>query len=163
LKNLATHSKMSKVYAILRHITTIFAILCPIAMICSAIVITLREGDWWLNLFAANLAGILMIFGTIYLSLLTLMKEATRYIGNKNKRDFSDTPITKWIHRLLIGAAIAGVISFIPIFLILCGVLRGGFAIIHFICGGAIVVSIVVLYFTLGINVVIHRKKHLEN
>ena len=150
---------MSKVYAILRHITTIFAILCPIAMICSAIVITLREGDWWLNLFAVNLAGILMIFGTIYLSLLTLMKEATRYIGNKNKRDFSDTPITKWIHRLLIGAAIAGVISFIPIFLILYGVLRGGVAIIHFICGGAIVV----LYFTLGINVVIHRKKHLEN
>lgn len=150
---------MSKVYAILRHITTIFAILCPIAMICSAIVITLREGDWWLNLFAVNLAGILMIFGTIYLSLLTLMKEATRYIGNKNKRDFSDTPITKWIHRLLIGAAIAGVISFIPIFLILYGVLRGGFAIIHFICGGAIVV----LYFTLGINVVIHRKKHLGN
>lgn len=159
MKNLDTHSRMSKVYAILRHITTIFAILCPIAMICSAIVITLREGDWWLNLFAVNLAGILMIFGTIYLSLLTLMKEATRYIGNKNKRDFSDTPITKWIHRLLIGAAIAGVISFIPIFLILYGVLRGGFAIIHFICGGAIVV----LYFTLGINVVIHRKKHLEN
>ena len=138
MKNLDTHSRMSKVYAILRHITTIFAILCPIAMICSAIVITLREGDWWLNLFAANLAGILMIFGTIYLSLLTLMKEATRYIGNKNKRDFSDTPITKWIHRLLIGAAIAGVISFIPIipiFLILYGVLRGGVAIIHFICG----------------------------
>ncbi len=159
MKNLDTHSRMSKVYAILRHITTIFAILCPIAMICSAIVITLREGDWWLNLFAVNLAGILMIFGTIYLSLLTLMKEATRYIGNKNKRDFSDTPITKWIHRLLIGAAIAGVISFIPIFLILYGVLSGGFAIIHFICGGAIVV----LYFTLGINVVIHRKKHLEN
>lgn len=159
MKNLDTHSRMSKVYAILRHITTIFAILCPIAMICSAIVITLREGDWWLNLFAANLAGILMIFGTIYLSLLTLMKEATRYIGNKNKRDFSDTPITKWIHRLLIGAAIAGVISFIPIFLILYGVLRGGVAIIHFICGGAIVV----LYFTLGINVVIHRKKHLGN
>lgn len=159
MKNLDTHSRMSKVYAILRHITTIFAILCPIAMICSAIVITLREGDWWLNLFAVNLAGILMIFGTIYLSLLTLMKEATRYIGNKNKRDFSDTPITKWIHRLLIGAAIAGVISFIPIFLILYGVLRGGFAIIHFICSGAIVV----LYFTLGINVVIHRKKHLEN
>ena len=159
MKNLDTHSRMSKVYAILRHITTIFAILCPIAMICSAIVITLREGDWWLNLFAVNLAGILMIFGTIYLSLLTLMKEATRYIGNKNKRDFSDTPITKWIHRLLIGAAIAGVISFIPIFLILYGVLRGGVAIIHFICGGAIVV----LYFTLGINVVIHRKKHLEN
>ena len=154
---------MSKVYAILRHITTIFAILCPIAMICSAIVITLREGDWWLNLFAVNLAGILMIFGTIYLSLLTLMKEATRYIGNKNKRDFSDTPITKWIHRLLIGAAIAGVISFIPIFLILYGVLRGGFAIIHFICSGAISGAIVVLYFTLGINVVIHRKKHLEN
>ena len=159
MNNLDTHSRMSKVYAILRHITTIFAILCPIAMICSAIVITLREGDWWLNLFAVNLAGILMIFGTIYLSLLTLMKEATRYIGNKNKRDFSDTPITKWIHRLLIGAAIAGVISFIPIFLILYGVLRGGVAIIHFICGGAIVV----LYFTLGINVVIHRKKHLEN
>ena len=159
MKNLDTHSRMSKVYAILRHITTIFAILCPIAMICSAIVITLREGDWWLNLFAVNLAGILMIFGTIYLSLLTLMKEATRYIGNENKRDFSDTPITKWIHRLLIGAAIAGVISFIPIFLILYGVLRGGVAIIHFICGGAIVV----LYFTLGINVVIHRKKHLEN
>ena len=133
MKNLDTHSRMSKVYAILRHITTIFAILCPIAMICSAIVITLREGDWWLNLFAVNLAGILMIFGTIYLSLLTLMKEATRYIGNKNKRDFSDTPITKWIHRLLIGAAIAGVISFIPIFLILYGVLRGGFAIINFI------------------------------
>lgn len=159
MNNFDTHSRMSKVYAILRHITTIFAILCPMAMICSAIVITLCEGDWWLNLFAVNLAGILIIFGTIYLSLLTLMKEATRYIGNKNKRDFSDTPITKWIHRLLTGAAIAGVISFIPIFLILSGVLSGGFAIIHFICGCAIVV----LYFTLGINVVIHRKKHLEN
>ena len=102
MNNLDTHSRMSKVYTILRLVTTIFSIFCPIAMICSAIVITLREGDWWLNLFAAYLAGILMIFGTIYLSLLTLMKEATRYIGNK-KRDFSDTPITKWIHRLLIG------------------------------------------------------------
>ncbi len=159
MNNFDTHSRMSKAYTILHHITTIFAILCPITMTCSAIVITLREGDWWFNLFAAYLAGILMIFGTLYLSLLTLMKETTRYIGNKVKRDFSDAPITKWTHRLLIGASIAGVISYIPIFLILYDVLNGGFAIIHFICGGAIVV----LYFTLGINVVIHRKKHLEN
>jgi hypothetical protein len=115
----------------------------------------LCEGDWWLNLFAAYLAGILMIAGTLYLSLLALMSEITRYFANKIKSDFSGTTITKWIHCLLIGCSIAGAISYIPFFLIFCDVLNGGFAIVHFICGGVIVV----LYFALGINAVIHRKK----
>ena len=156
MNNLYAQTKMKKAYTVSRVITIIFAILGPVAMICSAIVITLHEGDWWFNLFAAYLAGILMLAGTLYLSLFTLISEATRYF--KIKSDFLGTPITpitKWIHRLLTVCSVFGVISYIPFFLILCDVLDGGFAIIHFVCG----VAIVVLYIALGINAVMHRKK----
>ena len=157
--NLDANFKMLKAHKIFRLITTIFAILGPITMICSAIVITLCEGDWWFNLFAAYLAGILMIAGTLYLSLLALMSEITRHFAHEIKRNFSGTPFTKWIHRLLTGCSIAGVLSYIPFIFILCDVLNGGFAIIHFICGGAIVV----LYIALGTNTVVHRKNRLED
>lgn len=149
-------AKMLKVYSILRCITTVFAILGPIAMVGSAVAITLYEGDWWFNLFAFCFGAILMMAGTLYLSLVALMGEITRYIKNKVKSDLSDTPITKWVHRFLMGASIAGVISFIPFFLIFYDILNGGFAICHFICGGAIVV----LYFVLGINAMIRRSMH---
>ena len=155
MNNLDTHSKILKAYKILRTITIVFAILGPLAMICSAVVITLLEGDWWFNLFAAYLAGILMIVGTLYLSFLTLMSEITRHIRSKVRSDLSDTPITKWIHRLVMGASIAGVVSYIPFLLIFYDILNGGFAIFHFVCGG----TIVALYFVLGINAVIHRIK----
>ena len=149
------HSKMAKVYTILRLVTIFFAIFGPMAMMCSAVIITLYEGDWWFNLFLAFFAGIIMIFGTLYLSLLTLISEATRYFKNKIKSDLSDTSVVKWMHRFLMGTSIAGLISYIPFLLIFFDVLNGGFAIIHFICGCAILI----LYVALGINAVIHRKK----
>lgn len=143
-------AKASKAYIILRIVTIVFAILCPIAMISSAVAITLYEG-WWFNLFAFYLGAILMIVGTLYLSLLALLGEITRYFANKT----SVTPVIKWIHRLLTVFSVAGIVSFIPFFLILCDLLNGGFAIVHFICGGAIAV----LYLMLGINTVILRQK----
>ena len=155
MNNLDTHSKILKAYKILRTITIVFAILGPLAMICSAVVITLLEEGWWFNLFAAFLAGILMMVGTLYLSFLTLMSEITRHIRSKVRSDLSDTPITKWIHRLVMGVSIAGVVSYILILLIVYDILNGGFAIFHFACGG----TIIVLYFVLGIHAVIHRKK----
>ena len=146
-------AKASKAYIILRIVTIVFAILCPIAMLCSAVAITLYEGDWWFNLFAFYLGAILMIVGTLYLSLLALLGEITRYFANKT----SVTPVIKWIHRLLTVFSVAGIISFIPFFLILCDLLNGGFAIVHFICGGAIIA----LYLGLGINEIICRRRPL--
>ena len=155
MNNFDTYSKTLKAYKILRIITTVFAILGSLAKICSAVVITLCEGDWWFNLFAVYLAGILMMVGTLYLSFLALMSEITRHIKSKIRSNFSDTPITKWIYRLITGASIAGVLSYIPFLLIFYDILNGGFAIFQFVCGG----TIVVLYFVLGIHAVIHRKK----
>ena len=42
-------AKASKAYIILRIVAIVFAILCPIAMISSAVAITLYEGAWWFN------------------------------------------------------------------------------------------------------------------
>ena len=126
MNNFDTYSKTLKAYKILRIITTVFAILDPLAMICSAVVMTLCDGDWWFNLFAFYLAAIVMIFGTLYLSLLALMSEMTRYFKNKAKSDFSVPPVVKWIHRLIMGASIAGLISYIPFHLIRIDVLNGG-------------------------------------
>ena len=89
-------AKASKAYIILRIVTIVFAILCPIAMISSAVAIMLYEG-WWFNLLAFYLGAILMIVGTLYLSLLALLGEITRYFANKT----SVPPVIKWIHRLL--------------------------------------------------------------
>jgi hypothetical protein len=116
---------------------------------------TLCDGDWWFNLFAFYLAVIVMIVGTLYLSLLTLMWEITRHIGNKIKIDFVDVPIVRLLHRLLFGTSIVGILTFIPVFLISLDLLNGGFAIFHFACAGVIVT----LYLALGINAMIHRIK----
>lgn len=142
-----TPEKGSKAYRILRPITVVFAVAGPLAMISSAIAITLYEGDWWFNLFAVYLAAIVMISGTLYLSLLTLMQETLRYLRSKARSASHVLPFIKWIHRLLIGASLAGMITSIPFFLILYDLLHGGFAIPHFVCGG----MIAVLYLVLGV------------
>ena len=142
-------AKASKAYIILRIVTIVFAILCPTAMISSAVAITLYEGDWWFNLFAFYLGAILMIVGTLYLSLLALLGEITRYFANKT----SVPPVIKWIHRLLTVFSVAGIISFILFFLILCDLLNGGFAILHFICA----VAILLLYLVNGILTIKNR------
>ena len=136
--------------AILRLLTTIFAILCPIAMIIAAVIVTLNEGDWWFNLFLVYLGAMVMIAGTLYLSLITLMREIARLSDNKK----SDTPTTKLIHRLLLGVSIAGIITFIPFIMIFLDILNGGFAILHFICA----VVILLLYLVNGILAIKNRK-----
>ena len=155
MKDFDRQIQMPRICRILRLITVFFAVSGSIAMICAAVWITLCSGDWWFNLFAVNLAAILMIAGTLYLSLLTLLTEITRYFRNKITSDCSDTPVTKWLHRLLMSVSLTGIASFLPFFLIFCDILHGNFAVFHFICGGAIAV----LYFALGIYAVIHRKK----
>ena len=146
-------AKASKAYIILRIVAIVFAILCPIAMISSAVAITLYEGAWWFNLFAFYLGAILMIVGTLYLSLLALLGEITRYFANKT----SVPPVIKWIHRLLTVFFRCGNNFLYPLLLILCDLLNGGFAIVHFICGG----TIIALYLGLGINEIICRRRPL--
>ena len=160
VNKLDAQAKMSKAYTISRIITITFAALGAVAMIGSAIIITLYEGDWWFNLFAVYFAAIVMIVGTPYLSLLTLMWEITRHIKNKIKIDFVDVPIVKRLHRLLLGTSVAGILTFIPFFLIFLDILNGGFAIFHFVCAGIIVA----LYLFLGIHEIIRRiKLHSSN
>ena len=151
--NSDAQAKMPKAYKVINLISNIFAVSAPAAMIGSAVIITLYEG-WWFNLFWVYVFAILMITGTLYLSVLTLMREIARNIGKKVEI-ISDTPITKWLHRLLMGTSLAGVITFVLLFLILCDLLNGGFAILHFICGAITVV----LYLILGINSALNSKK----
>ena len=152
-----TNTNISKAYRSSRLSTIIFAILVPVATAVSAMIITLCEGDWWFNLFLFNLAGIGMIVGTLYLSFLTLMCEITQRIGNKVKARACDTPFVRWIHRLLLGIAVAGIITFFLLLLIFFDILNGGLAILHFIC--AVVIGI--LYLILGINIMVCRKRIL--
>ena len=147
-------SKMQKIYTAFRIIKICFAVLVPIATAGAAAVITICEGDWWFGLFAAYLAGILMATATLYLSLLTLMAEATRRIKSKLCKSNSATAAEKLVRRLLVIASATGVITFVPILLIFYDILDGGFALLHFTCGGIILI----LYITLGIYTAIRRK-----
>lgn len=133
----------------------IFAILGPIVMIGTALILTLCEGDFWLPLFLVYLAGILMLSGTIYLAVLTLLWEWIRHIHNKARKDMCKTPFMRWMHRLFIGTSIAGIITLIPFFLIFYDILNGSFAILHFLCSG----TLVVLYLIFSIYTIAHRSK----
>lgn len=156
--NAQAEMKISKKYKALRAVTIAFAILGPVAMIISAVVLTLCE-DWWFYLFVAYLAGIAMIVSTLYLSLLTLLCELTRHVRNRTKSNIYDTPFTKYTHRILTGTAIAGIVTFSLFLMILYDVLNGGSAILHFLCGGIIVV----LYLLLGIHAMMCRAKKNKN
>ena len=129
-----------------------FAIIVPVAMILTALILTLIEGDWWFDLFAVYLGAIAMIFFTFYLSLVALFWELIRNVCQKN---VFDTIFIKVLHRILLGTAVAGIISFVPFVLIFFDILSGIFALPHFICGGILLL----VYIVLGIYSLIFRIK----
>ena len=135
-----------------RVLTICFAIIVPIAMILTALILTLIDGDWWFNLFAVYLGAIAMIFFTLYLSLGALFWESIRNVCQKN---VFDTPFIKALHRILFGTAVAGIISFVPFVLIFFDVLNGMFALPHFVCGGVLLL----VYLILGTYSLIFRIK----
>ena len=148
MKLLSTQINRTKAATVLRLITTVFSILFPIAIIVSAVIVTLNEGDWWFNLFLVYLAAMVMISGTLYLSLLTLMREITLRLDNVSY----DTPTEKRLHRILFGVSIAGIVTFFPFIMIFLDILNGTFALLHFICA----LIILTLYL---INAVLTIKK----
>ena len=148
MKNFSTPINRTKAATILRLITTVFVILGPIVMIGSAVIVTLNEGDWWFNLFLVYLSAMVMIAGTLYLSLFTLLREIAWRLDNSS----DNTPTVKLLHHLLFGLSITGIITFIPFILIFLDILNGAFAILHFICA----LVILVLYL---INAVLTIKK----
>lgn len=132
----------------LRILTCFFAILGPSAMIGTAWVMTLVEGDWWFNLFLFFLAAMVMLSFALYISLLTMLWELTRRVRNRTGYPLHDgTTFIKVIHRILTGVAMAGIITFIPFILVFTDLLKGYFAWPHFACGGILLV----LYMTLGV------------
>ncbi len=132
----------------LRILTCIFAVLGPSAMIGSALVMTLIEGDWWFDLFLFFFAAMVMLSFAMYISLLTLLWELSRHVRSRagdNLHD--DTAFIKVIHRILTGVAMAGIITIIPFVLVFTDLLKGYFAWPHLACGGVLLV----LYMTLGV------------
>lgn len=143
----------SKSYRILRILTASFAVFGPVAAITAAAVTTLLEGDWWKGFFLACLAFYGLLLYTSYFSLLTVLWELTRRARRKNGEDTGDTPFTTVLHRILGGAAVAGLLTVVFIPLILFDLLNGGFAIIHFAIG----MLEASLYAVLGVYAAIRR------
>ena len=137
----------------LRILTASFAVFGPVAVITAAVVTTLLEGDWWKGVFLVCLAFYALLLYTSYFSLLTVLGELTRRARRKNGEDTGDTPFTTALHRILGGAAMAGLLTVVFIPLILFDVLNGGFAMIHFAIG----ILEAFLYAILGACAVIRR------
>ncbi len=131
-------------YRLLRFITAAIGILGPGAMIGAAIVITLMEGDWWFNLFLAFLGAIALISFSLYVSVVTLLWELTRHVRRKAGMEMNDTPVSVVLHRILLPASVAGLVSAVTLPLILLDLINGMFAWIHFACGGALVITLAV-------------------
>ena len=138
---------------VLRILTASFAVFGPVAAITAAAVTTLLEGDWWKGFFLACLAFYGLLLYTSYFSLLTVLWELTRRARRKNGEDTGDTPFTTVLHRILGGAAVAGLLTVVFIPLILFDLLNGGFAIIHFAIG----MLEASLYAALGVYAAIRR------
>lgn len=138
---------------LLRILTASFAVFGPVAVVTAAVVTTLLEGDWWKGFFLACLAFYGLLLYTVYFSLLTILWELTRRARRKNGEDPGDTPFATVLHRILGGAAVAGLGTAVCIPLILFDILNGGFAIIHFAIG----MLEASLYAVLGVRAVIRH------
>lgn len=138
---------------VLRILTVLFAVLGPVALIAAAVVTTLLETDWWLELFLVYLALYTLLGFTSYLGLLAILWELTRRARRKNGEDLRDTRLTVILHRILQGAAVMGLATVVVIPLILFDYLNGGFAVIHFVIGGLMAL----LYAVLGVYTIIRR------
>jgi len=149
----ASPNQGGKSCRVLRILTASFAVFGPVAVITAAAVTTLLEGDWWKGFFLACLAVYALLLYTSYFSLLTVLWELTRRARRKNGEDTGDTPFTIVLHRILGGAAMAGLLTVVFIPLILFDLLNGGFAIIHFAIG----ILEASLYAILGACAVIRR------
>lgn len=134
--------------------TTVLAVLGPIAMVSSAIVITLMEGDWWFNLFLVYLGGIALLSFSLYVSIVTLLWELTRHARRKAGMDMKDTPVSVALHRILLPVSMAGVISVVTIPLVVTDLINGAFTWIHLACGGVLLVTLTVY----GIHAIIRRR-----
>ena len=134
--------------------TTVLAVLGPFAMVSSAIVITLIEGDWWFNLFLVFLGGIALFSFSLYVSIVTLLWELTRHARRKAGMDMKDTPVSAALHRILLPVSMAGVISVVTIPLIVTDLINGAFMWIHLACGGVLLVTLTVY----GIHAIIRRR-----
>ena len=134
--------------------TTVLAVLGPIAMVSSAIVITLMEGDWWFNLFLVFLGGIALFSFSLYVSIVTLLWELTRHARRKAGMDTKDTPVSAALHRILLPVSMAGVISVVTIPLFVTDLINGAFMWIHLACGGVLLVTLTVY----GIHAIIRRR-----
>lgn len=149
-----THPKEGgKICRALRALTVIFAVFVPVAMVGTAVALTLIEGDWWFNLFLLYLGAIAMLSSTVSLSLLTLLWELTRSARRKYGEELRDTPFTRLIHRILSITAVAGLLTVAFLLLILFDLLNGGFAMVHLAVG----IVEVILYAVLGVYAVIRR------
>ncbi len=149
-------NKSGKIYRALRALTVIFAVFAPVAMIGTAVALTLIEGDWWFNLFLVYLGAIAMLSLTVSLSLLTLLWELTRRARRKYGEDLRDTSFTSLLHRILSITAVTGLLTAIFLPLVLFDLLNGGFAMIHLAVG----IVEVTLYAVLGVYAVIQRIRH---
>lgn len=149
----ASPNQGGKACRVLRILTAAFAVFGPVAAITAAAVTTLLEGDWWKGFFLACLAFYGLLLYTSYFSLLTVLWELTRRARRKNGEDTGDTLFTTVLHRILGGAAVAGLGTAVCIPLILFDLLNGGFAIIHFAIG----MLEASLYAALGVYAAIRR------
>ena len=134
----------SVLYATLRVMTIAVAILGPIAMIGGAYAITVMEADWWFPLFLAFLGGMVLIFFSLYVSLVVLLWELCRYFCRKAGLNMMDTPVTRLLHRILLPVSVVGVASAGIWILIWLDLVSGAFAWIHLICGGILIFLLVV-------------------
>ena len=149
----ASPNQGGKSCRVLRILTASFAVFGPVAVITAAVVTTLLEGDWWKGFFLACLAVYALLLYTSYFSLLTVLWELTRRARRKNGEDLGDTPFTTALHRILGGAAMAGLGTAVFIPLILFDLVNGGFAMIHFAIG----ILEAVLYAIWGIYAAVRR------
>lgn len=136
----------------LHTLTVAFAVLgLAVILLLSAVL-----ADWDVNAFWFYLVLMIQSFGTVYLSLLTLLWMLTRHARRQNGESLGDKPFDKGLSVTFLAAAIVGLLTVALIPLILADLLHGAFVLIHFACGGLLIL----LYLVYGIYTAVRRIIH---
>lgn len=123
-------------------------------MIGFALVLSLCDGCWTVDLFFALILLVAIFAFPIYLSVFTLLWEVTRDIRRRKGMNRDDSFFANIIHGTLTAIAIVGCLTFFPYILSSSDPFYNVFGLLHQVC----CVGIIVLYIFLGIDRILHRK-----
>lgn len=123
-----------------------------IGLIAILLVSAITAG-WDINAFWFYLVLVEQVSATVYLSMLTLLWELTRYVRRRAGENLHDTPFAKGCHLVFLISAIAGLATVVVIPLILADLVSGPVVLIHYAFGGVLLF----MYVIFGVYTLVRR------